>query len=212
VAGQLIVVEGPEGSGKTTQAHFLAKSLKQAGIAAKLTREPGDTNVGNAIRRILLEAEDDLSFVTELFLFEASRAAWVDQIVKPAIAQGYTIVTDRSFISTLAYQGYAGDIALESVSFANSLAMQGIIPDLVMILDIDLEMMYKRMSYRELGMDRIESKNPDYHQKVIDGYRQIAASTDGVVLIDGSQSKIEVHTSIISVVNRELGCNLEISL
>jgi len=211
-SGKLIVIEGPEGSGKSTQASMLHKALCSAGIPTLLTHEPGDTSEGNHIRRILLEGTEDLSAMTELLLFEAARSAWIGKIVKPAITRGEVVIADRSYISTLAYQGYAGGIPIETVAYVNNLAMQGVSPSVVVILDIDLDTVFKRISTRGGGKDRIESRIQQYHQKVIEGYRQIAASSDDIILVDGSGSELEVHSSIVSIINRELDLGLQTCL
>jgi len=135
--GLFIVFEGGEGSGKSTQAGLLFRRLKQAGVEAELTYEPGGTQLGKKIRPALLRNHQRLSPVAELLLFAASRAQLVSEVILPSLTAGKTVVCDRFTDSTLAYQGYGQGIDLKTIDKINRLATQGVKPDLTILLDMD---------------------------------------------------------------------------
>jgi dTMP kinase len=176
--GKLIVIEGGEGCGKGTQARLLLKKLKQKRIFAIYGREPGGVHVGEEIRTILLDKDHELSPITELFLFEAARAEYFEEFIKPHLQRGTTIVSDRSGLSTLAYQGYAGDLSLDLIERLNIESTQGIKPNLSFILDVPVE---KGLT-KELQPDRFAAKGLEYHRKVNQRYREIAKTHDCILI------------------------------
>ncbi len=207
-----VIIEGGECTGKSTQMELLVRAMSNAGIKAIKTHEPGGTPAGEAIRGVLLDKNElNLSAKTELLLFLASRSAWIKDVVEPAINGGKSVIADRSYPSTFAYQGYAGGMSLSTIKQMNDVVMEGRKPDLVIIVDISQDTMNQRMKSRNEGTDRIESKGSKFHAKVLEGYRKFARdNTDGnVVLIDGEGSIGKVHLSIVTQLN-QLDPSLEI--
>jgi dTMP kinase len=179
-AGLFLVLEGVEGAGKTTQTALLAEWLRGTGRAVTATREPGGTDVGEAVRAVLLDRHDlDLPAETELLLMLAARAAFVRQVVRPALARGEILVADRFSLSTLAYQGYGRGLDLEQVRRMDAFARAGQEPDLVLLLDLPTEEGVRRQRAAGKGGDRIERAGAEFHERVAAGYRELAASGRG---------------------------------
>lgn len=165
VAGKLIVFEGAEGAGKTTQIRRLGERLSAAGILCVALREPGGTPVGDAIREILLDPEREISPATESLLFMASRAELIAREVKPALANGAVVVLDRFFLSTYAYQIAGRGLPEGDVRAANHLATGGLVPDITILLDISAKEGLARAERRG-GRDRMERTGDGFHERV----------------------------------------------
>ncbi|MBU2503661.1 MAG: dTMP kinase [Nanoarchaeota archaeon] len=195
--GKLIVIEGGEGSGKGIQAKLLLERLNDFGIPSLYGREPGGVPVAEKIREILLDEKYTLFPITELFLFEAARAEYFGNFVVPKLEGGNVIVSDRSGISILAYQGYAGGLSLKLIERLNREAMMGVSPDLTFILDVPAEVGLTR----ELFPDRFASKGIDYHQEVNEGYRKIAETHEAVLLSYREGELEKTHEEIWSRVS-----------
>jgi dTMP kinase len=195
--GLFLVLEGVEGSGKTTQRALLTEWLERRGLPVTATREPGGTATGEAIRRILLESPH-VAERAELLLFLAARAAVVDEVVRPALAEGRIVVADRFDLSTLAYQGHGRGIDLEAVRSANRLATGGLAPDLTIVLDVPAETGLARTAARPGGRDRIEGEGQAFLSRVATAYRLLARQEVGVICIDGTRTADLVHTEIVS--------------
>jgi dTMP kinase len=148
--GLFIVLEGAEGSGKSTQAQMLAQWLARAGVLHRLTREPGGTTLGETIRSMVLHGEH-MSVETELLLVLAARSAHVKEVVRPALAAGQIVVCDRYELSTFAYQGYGRGLDIERVRALNDFATGGLHPDLTVVVDVPLDVGSKRRSDRGCG-------------------------------------------------------------
>ena len=189
-----IAVEGVEGSGKSTQTRLLAGALRELGIEAVVTREPGGTPAGEAIRAVALDRELHLDAVAELMLMLAARSVFVSAVVKPALAAGRVVLTDRFELSTFAYQGGGRGLPLDKIKEINALATEGIRPDLCLVLDVDVEQGQAR-NRRSAG-DRIEKEDVEFHQRVGDAYRQLAASEPNVALVDGRGEIEEVFAAV----------------
>jgi dTMP kinase len=173
--GLFITLEGIEGCGKSTHAALLAKDLTGRGYDCLLTREPGGTGLGEAIRRVLLHSADiRISDLSELFMFEASRSQIIEEIIAPGLAGGKIVICDRFFDATLAYQGYGGGLSLKMIRSMNDFATGHLMPDLTLLLDIDTLEGLKRADVK--GSDRMEKKRIDYHKRVRAGYLKLARS------------------------------------
>lgn len=196
-AGRFIVLEGGEGAGKSTQVALLSGWLAEAGIDHRLAREPGGTVVGEAIRSVVLEQPDlEMSPETELFLILAARAAFVRDVVRPALAEGKVVVADRYALSTLAYQGVARGLDLDGVRGAIRLATGGLEPDLYVVLDVPAEEGALRQRRGGLPPDRIEKEGGAFLARVREAYLQLAGSEGRVVVVDGQGPPEEVHVRI----------------
>lgn len=163
--GRLIVFEGPEGAGKTTQLRLLGDWLAAQGRAYTGVREPGGTALGNEIRRMLLEPGRTIDARAEALLFMASRAQLIAEVIQPALAQGELVLADRFFLSTYAYQVVGRGLPLEDVRAANRLATAGLVPDLTILLTLPAAIRGARTRARG-GPDRIESAGDVFHDRV----------------------------------------------
>lgn len=189
--GRYIALEGAEGTGKSTHAARLATHL-----GAVLTRETGGTDVGVRIRTILHDTSvTHLSHRAEALLTAADRAQHIDEVVAPALSAGRDVVSDRSVYSTLAYQGYGRGLAIEEIRQINDWAMHSCWPDLVVLIDAPPELLERRMRGRQF--DRFEREGDDFHTRVRDGFRTMAAADPlHWVVIDGAASLDEVGANI----------------
>ncbi|MCS6771020.1 MAG: dTMP kinase [Kiritimatiellae bacterium] len=178
--GRFITFEGPEGSGKSTQARRLVARLREMGAEVVHVREPGGTPTGEAIRRILQhdEAGEPLAHETELFLFAASRAQLVRRVILPALERGAVVVCDRFADSTTAYQGFGRGLPMDALQTIRALAVDGAEPDLTLLLDIPVALGFERVRSRQQdlfeGVDRIEREELAFHERVREGYLQLA--------------------------------------
>ncbi len=175
--GMLVSFEGGEGCGKSTQIKLIEEYLKEQHIDYILTREPGGTEVGEKIRKILFDNKLEISPDTELLLCSASRNKLVNDVVRPALASGKVVIMDRFYDSSFAYQGYAGNLKLKDVETITKFAIgEGSIPDLTILLDISYEDGMERKSKDEAlkNFDRFELKGKIFHDKVRAGYLELA--------------------------------------
>ena len=187
-----ITFEGGEGSGKTFQARALYQRLSQLAIPAFLTHEPGVTSIGKKLARCLKWAKDtDISPLTELLLFNASRSQLIDEVIQPNLRDGKVIVCDRYADSTTAYQSYGRGLDLETVNNVNSAATQGLTPNLTVLLDIPVEEGLARKRARR--HDRFEQEDLAFHRRVRQGYLKLAASEpERWLVIDATQPKEKI--------------------
>ncbi len=192
-----IVLEGIEGSGKSTQARLLGEWLGRAGLPHLVTREPGGTAVGEAIREVVLHG-GDVTPRTELLLMLAARATFVTEVVSPALAAGKIVVADRFELSTLAYQGYGRGLPLDEVRRLNAFATGGLAPDVTLVLDVPSSTGDARRSGRSAA-DRIERAGAAFHDRVNEAYRLLAASEPGVVALAAEGAIEDVHASIVAL-------------
>lgn len=183
--GVFITLEGPDGSGKSTQAARLVARLSAVGTPFVFTREPGGTEVGEALRRIILDPESDLAGSTEALLYAAARAQNVEEVIRPALAEGKLVLADRFVDSSVAYQGYALGRGVEAVRQVNAFATGGLLPDLTLLLDVTPEVGLARVGRRALASsgDRIEQRKLDYHRRVREYYLRLADEEPGRVRV-----------------------------
>jgi len=204
--GRFITIEGGEGAGKTTQVRLLVAALERARIPAKATREPGGSPGGEAIRRLLLEgATERWDAVGEALLLVAARSDHVARLIAPSLAKGIWVVSDRFADSTLAYQGYGRGLAVEDLATLHRFALGSFAPDLTVILDLPAEIGLARAAARASVDDRFERLDRAFHERLRQGFRQIAEA-DGArcVLIDGSSDPQTVHSAVLDAVEGRL--------
>ena len=201
--GLFVVFEGIEGSGKSTQSRELRRRLVQSGYTVTLVREPGGTPTGDRIREELLGSNHHITPVAELFLFSASRTLLVDSTIRPALAGNEVVVCDRYAASTLAYQGFARGVDLETVERTNDTATGGLYPDLVVLLDIEVEMGLARKPKGHL--DRIERERIEFHRRARDGFLELARREPGRWLVlDGSDPEETISRGVWQRVSEKL--------
>ena len=197
--GRLITFEGPEGSGKTTQAALLAERLEQAGEQVLRVREPGGTALGEAIRDLLQHdaAGEPPCDRAEALLFAAARAELTTRVILPALEEGVWVICDRFIDSTLAYQGFGRGMDLEALVRLNAFATRGRKPDLTLLLDIEVEEGFRRLARRPGRPDRFEREAQDFHRRVREGYLRLAAlEPDRFERIDASGPPEEVAEAV----------------
>lgn len=175
--GKFIVIDGPDGCGKSTQVRLLSSYLRRRGYSVQVIREPGGTAIGERIRRILLDPKNQqMTVITELFLYMASRSQLVQEVIKPALKQGKIIISDRFLSSSIVYQGLAGGVGKNMVEEIGKIATEGITPDLVFILDVSPKEGLRRAQRLKGHPDRMEKKQLLFHRRVCQGFRQLARS------------------------------------
>ena len=199
-----ITFEGGEGSGKSVQTRALYRRLSQLAMLALLTHEPGGTPLGKKLGRWLKWTDDrDISPLTELLLFNASRAQLVSEIIRPNLESGITVICDRYADSTTAYQGYGRGLDLETVKMINNVATQGLKPDLTILLDMPVKAGLARK--RGKRHDRFEQERTAFHQRVREGYLKMAANDpERWLVIDAMQSKEKIAQIIWQKVSQLL--------
>ena len=197
--GRFVAFEGGEGTGKSTQARLLAEHL-----GAVLTREPGGTAIGATVRSIVLAADDNgLVDRAEALLMAADRAQHVAEVVRPALASGRDVVTDRYLGSSIAYQGFGRGLPVEEVRELSRWATDGLMPDLVVLLEVDATEARARIGH---GRDRLENAGVEFHRAVEDGFRTLAeADPDRWVVVDGGGTVAEVAERVLAVASSRLG-------
>ncbi|MBI4843346.1 MAG: dTMP kinase [Nitrospirae bacterium] len=201
---RFITFEGTEGSGKTTQVGLLAKHLKEAGHDVLLTFEPGGTAIGQKIRGLLLDPQNNMDPMTELLLYYADRAQHIKEIIQPALQSGSFVISDRFTDSTVAYQGFARGLNLNIINPLNEIVVREAKPALTFVLEIDVKEGLRRNRHAKKE-DRFELEDIEFHTRVRDGYRQIAESDpQRVKIIDASKSPEEVSREIIKIIGHEL--------
>jgi dTMP kinase len=203
-----ITLEGPEGSGKTTQLPKLADYLRKSGFDVLTTREPGGTSISEQIRTVLHNLENkEMNPHTEILLFQASRAQLVEQVIRPHLAKGGVVVSDRYADSTLAYQGYGHQVDIEPLRVLVTFATGGLKPDLTILLDVDVEIGLRRKELKG-EWNRLDAYNIEFHQRVRQGYLQLVSlEPQRWEVIDASQPPVQVQNEIRRVVTERLQIN-----
>lgn len=190
--------EGIDCCGKTTQAKLLVEKLQGLNHTVLFMREPGGTEISEQIRQILLNKKNlKMTQITELLLFSASRAQLVTEVIKPSIAKGTIVISDRFVDSTTAYQGYGRGLHLGGVKSINSIATSGLMPKKTFFIDIPVQEMYTRRLASHQEIDRMEMSNEEFYNRVRDGYIELAKEESGrYVTIDGRQPIDAIHDVI----------------
>ena len=197
--GLFIVMEGPDGSGKTTQINLLKEYLEEAGYECLITREPGGTVIGEEVRQLILNPEHkEMSPVTEMLLYAASRAQLVHEVIGPALEEGKIVISDRFVDSSIVYQGIARKLGISTVSAVNAPGIGIYRPDGIFFIDLsEAEGIRRKKNQKKL--DRMEQESIDFHHLVSEGYRKVLAERPEVIKIDGGknidviQKKIRNH-------------------
>jgi dTMP kinase len=190
-SGSFVVVEGPEGAGKSTLVRWLGAELRAQGHDVVTVREPGGTPIAEAARKLALKSRHDRAFGAELFLFLAARADLVERVIRPALAGGQIVIADRFGLSTMAYQVAGRGLPQADVAAALRVATGGLSPDLTLVLDVPVAVGRERQRTAGKVKDRIEREDDTFHTRVREAYR--SASGPGIVHIDASQPRKAVQ-------------------
>jgi len=203
LAGRFVVFDGPDGSGKTTQYERFAAAAREAGLEVCEVREPGGTDIGEQIRRILLDpAHDGMDLRCEMMLYMASRAQLVAERISPALAAGQLVLADRFVSSTLAYQGTAGGLDLADIRKVAAVAIGPSQPDLVVVFDVDEQTAATRLNPL---LDRMEAKGAAFHAQVRRGYLdQAEAEPDRYLVVDARLDADAVFDKLCSALQRKV--------
>jgi dTMP kinase len=196
---KLIVLDGPDGCGKSSQRELLAQFLVKNKVKIACFRDPGSTATGEKIREILLDPKNEISDRTELLLYMASRAQLWDQCIAPSLKKKNCVLLDRWVSSTCAYQGFAGGIGIKKVIEIAEHSLERVWPDLTIILDVDLKTAKQRMNR---GLDRMEQKAAAYHKKVRAGFLKLARMRKDIVVVDATKDIEAVHKEIIQKIKK----------
>lgn len=194
-----IVVEGPEGAGKSTLVRGINARFLAEGWQVLMVREPGGTPVAEAARKIVLKSRHDLSPASELFLYLAARADLVEKQIRPALATGQVVLADRFDLSTRAYQVAGRGLPADAVQAALQVATGGLTPDLTLVLDVPVEVGRERQRKARKEQDRIERESDAFHHRVLEAYRKAAGP--GVVHLDATQAK----SAVLEAAWKEIG-------
>jgi len=186
-----VVVEGPEGAGKSTLVRWLGAAFRAEGREALTVREPGGTPIAEAARKLALKSRHDRAYAAELFLFLAARADLVERVIRPALADGQIVIADRFGLSTIAYQVAGRGLPRADVEAALRVATGGLTPNLTLILDVPVTVGRERQRVAGKVRDRIEREDDTFHTRVREAYR--SASGPGIAHIDASQTKKAVQ-------------------
>ena len=198
--GVFITFEGADGCGKTTQIELLKKYLDEKNIKNIQTREPGATELGVELRKILLHYEKPVSDVAETFLYLADRAQHTEFEIKPMLDDGYIILCDRFIDSTVSYQGYARKQDINQIKKLNEIATKGLKPDLTIVFDIESEVAQKRLQGEK---DRLEKEGLEFHKALRFGYLELAKEEPNRIKVINANDTIEnIHKKVIELISR----------
>ena len=206
-AGLFVVLEGPDGAGKSAAAASLARGLRASGRGVTATREPGGTPIGEALREVLLRSGVvERSGLADALLFSAARAELVQQVIRPALTRGELVVSDRYATSTMAYQGYGAGVPLDQLARIEQVATGGLQPDVVVLIDVPVEAGLARRGAARGGETRFEELfDGAFHERVRAGYLAMAAADPGRWrIVDGTRSEAEVADEVLDVVRLRL--------
>jgi dTMP kinase len=205
-----ITLEGPEGSGKTSHIPHLVEYLRERGYVVFPTREPGGTSIGEQIREVIHDMKNvEMHPRTETLLYQAARAQIVEQVIKPRLADGEVVISDRYYDSTIAYQGYGHQQDLEQVRALVKYATGGLVPDLTVLLDVDVEEGLNRKK-KDNEWNRLDAYTVEFHQRVRKGYHEMArAEPNRWAVVDAGQKWEEVQRDLRKVILDKLSVRRE---
>jgi dTMP kinase len=201
-----ITLEGSDGSGKTTQFMLLAEYLREQGFEVVTTREPGGTNIGEQVRDCLHDVRNkDMTAAAEVLLYSASRAQLVKEVIRPALAQGHIVVSDRYYDSTIAYQGYGRQLDIEALIGITEFATGGLKPNLTLLLEVDIMTGLSRRESGGVEMNRMDLQANAFYERVRKGYQTlVAAEPSRWVVIDANRSIERVQADVRRCVEERL--------
>ncbi|MBQ6231193.1 MAG: dTMP kinase [Eubacterium sp.] len=204
--GIFISMEGPDGSGKSTQIELLKKYFEDKGTDCIITREPGGTRISEAVRGVILNKDyTEMDYMTELLLYASARAQLVSEVILPALEEGKCVISDRFVDSSAVYQGIARGLGVDTVYEINKYATRGRFPDKTFLLDLPAEVGISRKK-KQAELDRMEREALDFHERVAAGYREMAErDSERIVRIDATKSVESIHADIISEVEALIG-------
>lgn len=204
--GIFITMEGPDGAGKSTQIDLLKKYLEDKGYNILLTRDPGGNDISEAIRGIILNKDfTEMGYMTELLLYASARAQLVKENIKPALEVGTAVIADRFVDSSAVYQGIGRGLGIDTVYKVNEFALQGIMPDMTILMDLDAEVGLARKK-NQAELDRMERESVDFHKKVVAGYRDLADRyPERILKVDAALQVQEIHDIIVANIEKKLG-------
>lgn len=201
--GCFITMEGPDGSGKSTQIQLLRDYLSEKGYDIIVCREPGGTKISEAIRQVILNKEfTEMGNMTEMLLYAAARAQLMEEVIRPALNEDKIVICDRFVESSAVYQGIARGMGIDLVYEVNQYAIGDTLPDLTIMIDIDADTGISRKK-KQAELDRMEREAIDFHEKVVSGYREIADKyPERILRIDGNRSIDNIHAQITAAVDK----------
>jgi dTMP kinase len=204
--GIFISMEGPDGSGKSTQIERIGAYLENQGYEILVTREPGGTAISEAVREIILnKAYTEMGYMTEALLYASARAQLVSEVIKPAIESGKAVISDRFIDSSAVYQGMARGLGVENIYKINEFATQGIMPDVTFLLDLPAKVGISRKKDQK-ELDRMELESIEFHERVAQGYRNLAKlAPERIYTVDAAADVETVSESIIKKLQELLG-------
>ena len=202
--GLFIVLEGPDGSGKSTMSKMIASYLEEKGHNIVFTREPGGTPISEKIRDIILDNKNlEMADTTEALLYAAARAQLVAEKIKPLLENGETIISERFVYSSLVYQGIGRNLGVNNVKMINDFGLQGIEPDIVLFFDIDPEKALNRKIMID-GGDRLEQEDISFHKSVFQGYKELIKNYPKIKTINADRTIQEIFEEIKSIIDENL--------
>lgn len=194
--GIFIVLEGPDGSGKSTMAKKIGELFTKSGRNVRFTREPGGTNIGEDIRNIILDKKNvEIDYRTEALLYAASRAQLVSEKINPWLENKDIVISERFLLSSLIYQGIGRGLGVDEIEKINRFAIAGINPDITILLSVDPEKALKRKLAID-GGDRLENEKISFHQKVFSGYLELSKNYENIIIIDADRTVEEIFSEI----------------
>ena len=203
--GLFITMEGPDGAGKTTQIDLLRDYLSGKGYDIIVCREPGGTPISEAVRQVILNKDfTEMGNMTELLLYAAARAQLMEEVIRPALLEGKIVICDRFVESSAVYQGIGRNMGIDLVYQVNQFAIGDTVPDLTIMIDLNAEIGISRKK-KQTELDRMEREALDFHERVVDGYRQLSQLfPERIYKVDGSRTIEEIHQNIVVQVNKKL--------
>ena len=202
MTGKFITFEGIDGSGKSTQLKHLADALEQKGVDLVLTREPGGTQLGRELRAAFLETREKVAPMAELLAFAADRAQHVEHLIKPSIAAGKIVISDRYADATFAYQGAGREFSVDTVNQVIALATNGLKPHLTLFFDIKVETAISRMGSRGHNRNRMDEETVEFYDRVREAYLGIAQrEPDRFIVLDAERDIESIHSDVLRLVN-----------